>query len=72
MLVAYKGGRLHKDFVEMITAKVDPVYSACSSILALNFYQIERYINSGLYRYMSNEFFIRTDTMTIWTKIRIP
>lgn len=53
-LVAYKVGKLHKDFVEMITAKVNPEYSACSPMLALNFYQIERYINSGLYRYMSN------------------
>ena len=37
-----------------VPAKVNPEYSACSPMLALNFYQIERYINSGLYRYMSN------------------
>lgn len=54
LLIAYKIGRLHKENVEMITSKVDPRYSCCSPLLAMNYYQIEKYINSGEYRYMSN------------------
>lgn len=54
LLIGYKIGRLHKDNVEMITSKVDPAFRSYSPQLAMNFYQIERYINSGLYKYMTN------------------
>lgn len=53
-LIAYKVARLQGEYVEMVTSKVNPNYRSYCPLLAMNFYQIEKYINSGLYRYMSN------------------
>ena len=53
-LIAYKVAKLHDDYVEMVTSKANPNYLKLSPFLALNYYQIKIYINSGKYRYMTN------------------
>lgn len=53
-MIAYKVAALHDEYVSMLSSKAIPEYRKFNPFAAMNYWQIEHYINSGRFRYMSN------------------
>lgn len=53
-LVGFKIYQLHEDYVGLVSSKVLPEYKKFGAFAYMNWWQIDQFINSGKYRYLSN------------------